>query len=717
METWRIMREKGIGLNNRSCLFMMQALCKGGYMEEAYDLIHFLREKSGMNPSLAMCNSFLEACSEIYSITHANRCLDLMERRMLGKNEDTYTALLKLAVIQRNLSAVHEIWKDYIKYYSPSILSLQQFVLSFVSLRDTNSACQMLQHMVDLVLRGNIFIESTAYGKLYSSRLDIPIPSKDELGLQRFYLKEINELSVPSRVDAYASGIECSTISNTGKKIEFVGTVALKNIESIPAIKVLRSSFGNVMHACAKEENFRIAEQLMLQMQNLGLQPSEGTYCNFIRAIISERGTSEGMEVLKIMQQKKLRPKCKTLAVLSMACCKELELDLAEALLDQISNYQDPRPYNFFFRACDAMDKPERAVRILAKMKQLKVKPNSWTYAHLFSLFGNVNAPYEDGNMLSQVDSAKRINAIEMDMEKNGVQHSQLSIKFLLRALSAEGMIRELIQYLHMAEDLFSRRNISLGTPIYNIVLHSLVEAKDSRSAIKIFKKMKSSGFDLNYATYTTMIDCCSIIRCYKSACALVSMMVHDGFYPNTAAYTALIKVVLEDDNFDEALNLLDHARSGGVKPDVLSYNTVLRKAYLKRRIDIIEHIVELMHREKIKPDGATCNFVFCTYVECDFHNTAIEALQVLSLRMICEDDNSFQEKKEEFENNFILSDDQDVESRILEMFGGHQETTAVALLHLRWSAILRFPICWSPNETLWARRLSVNYDARKSIV
>lgn len=71
-------------------------------------------------------------------------------------------------------------------------------------------------------------------------------------------------------------------------------------------------------------------------------------------------------------------------------------------------------------------------MKILAKMKHLKILPDIRTYELLFSLFGNVNAPYEDGNMLSQVDAAKRINAIEMDMAKNGVQHSHLSMKNLV---------------------------------------------------------------------------------------------------------------------------------------------------------------------------------------------------------------------------------------------------------------------------------------------
>jgi hypothetical protein len=48
-----------------------------------------------------------------------------------------------------------------------------------------------------------------------------------------------------------------------------------------------------------------------------------------------------------------------------------------------------------------------------------------------------------------------------------------------LKALGEEGMIRELIQYLQVAENLFFRNQTYLGTPIYNAVLHSLVDAKE----------------------------------------------------------------------------------------------------------------------------------------------------------------------------------------------------------------------------------------------
>lgn len=40
-------------------------------------------------------------------------------------------------------------------------------------------------------------------------------------------------------------------------------------------------------------------------------------------------------------------------------------------------------------------------------------------------------------------------------------------------------MMREMIHYLHVAENLFLYSNPSLGTDMYNIVLHYLVEGQE----------------------------------------------------------------------------------------------------------------------------------------------------------------------------------------------------------------------------------------------
>ena len=58
---------------------------------------------------------------------------------------------------------------------------------------------------------------------------------------------------------------------------------------------------------------------------------------------------------LKVMEERNMKPHASTLAALSVQCSKELELDLAEALLDQVCECPHPYPYNAFLGACDTM--------------------------------------------------------------------------------------------------------------------------------------------------------------------------------------------------------------------------------------------------------------------------------------------------------------------------------------------------------------------------
>lgn len=113
------------------------------------------------------------------------------------------------------------------------------------------------------------------------------------------------------------------------------------------------------------------------------------------------------------------------------------------------------------------------------------------------------------------------------------------------------------------------------------------------------------------------------------------------------------------------------------------------------------------MHQEKVQPDPGTCSHVFSAYVQSGFINTAIQALQVLSLRMIGEDGDIYKVKKE-YVDEFILAEDSGAESRILKVFEESNEHLAVALLTLRWCATAGFPMCWSADQSPWAKRLKI---------
>lgn len=96
-----------------------------------------------------------------------------------------------------------------------------------------------------------------------------------------------------------------------------------------------------------------------------------------------------------------------------------------------------------------------------------------------------------------------------------------------------------------------------------------------------------------------------------------------------------------------------------------------------------------------------------------EWYNTAIEALQVLSVRMISEDASILKEKGVILED-LILSEEPDAELRIMKTFEATEEHLATALLNLRWCATMGSTISWSPEDSLWAKRLASSYDANK---
>ena len=63
------------------------------------------------------------------------------------------------------------------------------------------------------------------------------------------------------------------------------------------------------------------------------------------------------------------------------------------------------------------------------------------------------------------------------------------------------------------------------------------------------------------------------------------------------------MKIVLANNDFEAALNLFNEMKDEGVNSDVQSYNTFLSSASARGRLDIIELLVEHMHRENIQPD------------------------------------------------------------------------------------------------------------------
>lgn len=89
-----------------------------------------------------------------------------------------------------------------------------------------------------------------------------------------------------------------------------------------------------------------------------------------------------------------------------------------------------------------------------------------------------------------------------------------------------------------------------------------------------------------------------------------------------------------------------------------------------------------------------------------------MEALQVLSVRMITQEGVPCAEKRAEYED-FIFSEDPEAESQLSYLLEDYQDNIAFGLLNLRWCAILGLmdSVNWVPQESPWSQSISSYYE------
>lgn len=95
LETWKLMMEMDVKLSGKCYFFTMKALCKAGYLEEAFSILSMQREDSDVYPTLRVYNYLLKASIRLNSLNHANEVLHLMEQEGMLKDIITYYQLLK----------------------------------------------------------------------------------------------------------------------------------------------------------------------------------------------------------------------------------------------------------------------------------------------------------------------------------------------------------------------------------------------------------------------------------------------------------------------------------------------------------------------------------------------------------------------------------------------------------------------------------------------
>lgn len=567
-EVYRFMKRNGLKMDAISYGCFLRTLSRSGLLHEALELLEVLAQskEEDVKANIIMYNTVLNGCGLAKSKAHTDRCLQLMEKHGVHKDEMSYVELIKLSGLLRDSKTALHWWNELIKNGSPSPSSRCTLIVALCRANALPEALQALQEMSH-VLSDNRPFHLLPGKKRRPSTVEAsdPLPvslavgNKDSpLELETDMPREDGQISKVQEEEEERDGDSGS--QNDGHNIK-------KNVEGFhhwEVRKEMQDAYNALINAAGQAGKYKLAESLFSEMRSLGLRLSIYTFNALLRAVVEGRGIEHALRVVRSMEAVGMRPDTHTITTLLDGYCRKGQLDKAEALLEQMRNGK-PREkpsiytYNILIRACGPLGDAERALRVFAKMKESRISPDNYTYCALLAACGNVTAGLDGGSEWSQKEVARRIVAIEKDMASSSVQHTQASVSALMNALGSEGMVEAVLEHLRTCQDsdVDTKAPPLLDVMSYNTAINSCVVAKRLDDAWEIFKEMRALGVKPDLFTFNILINACAHRKSLSSAFELIDVMREEGIAADIVTYNSLIKVACHSGDLDVGLKVL----------------------------------------------------------------------------------------------------------------------------------------------------------------
>ncbi|KAG0590834.1 hypothetical protein M758_1G125600 [Ceratodon purpureus] len=687
-EVYRFMERNGLRMNEISYGCFLRTLCRTGQLDEALELLDVLSRSKGVKANLIMYNTVLNGCSLAKSKVHADKCLAVMERQGIAKDEMSYVELIKLSGLLHDASAVKFWWEELIKKGQPSPSSRCTTIVALCRSRALPEALTALTEM------SNILSANDSFHRLPGKKSR---PPRSEIESD---MREGFELS--------------SEGQHTGVRVrDPAESQALTGFHHWEVRKELQDAFNALINAAGQAGQHKLAESLFSEMRNLGLRLSIYTFNALLRAVVEGRGISHAIRVVRSMEAVGVSPDTHTFTTLLDGYCRNGQLDKAEALLAKMEDSKpNQRPsiytYNIFIKACASKNEVERALRVFSRMKESGTTPDSHTYCALLAACGTVSGRPDLADAWSRKEVAQRVIAIEKDMAKSGVHHTAASVSALMNLLGSEGMVDAVLQNLRACQETdLSATEKLLDVTAYNTAINACVQGKKFDEAWDIFTEMRSLKVRPDLFTYNILINACAHKQSVETALELMDIMRKDEIAPDLVTYNSLIKVICHCGELDSCLSILKEMKEGGVQPDVATFNTLLASASYHKRKELAEYLVEEMRIAKIVPDTHTCSQVVSLYMRSGDLAEASQALTVLSSRMF-KPVGSQQEVDDEVDDADIYDENSDeaLEEALLS-----PEPEAQAVYTSTLAQMIQGPLDASEAENSpWATRLREQY-------
>ncbi|KXG22891.2 hypothetical protein SORBI_3008G022701 [Sorghum bicolor] len=175
----------------------------------------------------------------------------------------------------------------------------------------------------------------------------------------------------------------------------------------------------------------------------------------------------------------------------------------------------------------------------------------------------------------------EEVEQLVSEMRKSGCAADVVTYNALINCFSKFGRMEKAYSYFGEMK----RQGVVANVVTFSTFVDAFCKEGLVQEAMKLFAQMRVRGMMPNEFTYTSLVDGTCKAGRLDDAIVLLDEMVHQGLVPNVVTYTVMVDGLCKEGKVAEADNVLSLMERGGVKANELLYTTLIHGHFMNNNI------------------------------------------------------------------------------------------------------------------------------------
>lgn len=325
------------------------------------------------------------------------------------------------------------------------------------------------------------------------------------------------------------------------------------------------------------------------QMRSDGCKPNVITYTVIIKFLCDDRRIGEAFEILKSMEREGCDPDLVTYNIIIRALClHDRAYDIVELL--QVIHHRgfSPDAYTYAALAGGLMKvgKSEIAYELLHNVFSRNCTVDVVVYNIYF-------------HCLCQNNRSREAFSLLKSMTEGGIVPTTVSYNTVLRGFCRDNEIQHALKLL----ECFEWPESGPDVVSFNTILSAVCKLGNLVLIQRVLHCMECRGVEPDVRSLTCLVQYLSTMGRHSECFRLLEYMICNGPAPSSVTFNILLDKLCRNGFISKAYQIFEHIREAGLSLDRKAYNILLHALLRKRDVNLIERLLQDMHKQRLNPD------------------------------------------------------------------------------------------------------------------